>query len=91
MRAGTSLAVAGAPQVECIVTGGKGTIALTHKGQTYYVCCSGCKGVFDDDPDAVIAENFTPGLMSAMLTAIGFRDQVSAKELQTLVNYLAEQ
>ncbi len=43
------------------------------------------------DPDATIAENFTPGLMSAMMTAIGFRDQVSAKELQTLVNYLAEQ
>src|SRR5262249_45493883 len=27
---------------ECIVSGGLGTMAVTHKGKTYYVCCSGC-------------------------------------------------
>ena len=43
------------------------------------------------DPDAVITESFTAGVMTVMLNANGFRDQVSAKELQTLVNYLAEQ
>ena len=43
------------------------------------------------DPDAVIAEGFTAGVMTAMLNVNGFRDQVSVKELQTLVNYLAEQ
>ena len=43
------------------------------------------------DPDAVIAEGFPAAVMNAMLNGIGFRDQVSVKELQTLVNYLAEQ
>lgn len=43
------------------------------------------------DPDAVIAEGFPPGVMSAMVSGLGFRDKVSAKELQTLVAYLAEQ
>ena len=40
----------------CIVTEGRGTIAVKHKGQTYYVCCSGCKELFDEDPDAILAE-----------------------------------
>ena len=43
------------------------------------------------DPDAVIAEGFPAAVMNATLSGIGFRDQVSVKELQTLVNYLAEQ
>ena len=43
------------------------------------------------DPDAVIAEGFPAAVMNATLNGIGFRDQVSVKELQTLVNYLAEQ
>jgi len=54
-RAGTSLAIEGAGQLECIVTGGKGTIPVTFKGQTYYVCCTGCKQAFDDDPAGVVA------------------------------------
>jgi YHS domain-containing protein len=40
----------------CIVTEGRGTMTVTHKGKTYYVCCSGCRDLFNDDPDAVIAE-----------------------------------
>jgi len=36
---------------ECIVSGGRGTIPLTHKGVTYYVCCSGCKDAFLEDPE----------------------------------------
>lgn len=55
-RKGTSLAVAGAGEPECIVTGGKGTMKVSYKGKTYYVCCSGCRQAFNDDPDAVIAE-----------------------------------
>ena len=43
------------------------------------------------DPDAVIAEGFPAAVMNATLSGVGFRDQVSAKELQTLVDYLAEQ
>ncbi len=55
-RAGTSLAVEGATDRECIVSGGKGTIKVAHKGKVYWVCCSGCKQAFDDDPAGVIAE-----------------------------------
>lgn len=47
---------AGAAGPECIVTGGRGTIAVMHAGQTYYVCCSGCKEAFDADPAGIIAE-----------------------------------
>jgi hypothetical protein len=54
-RAGTSLAVEGAGEIECVVTGGKGTMPVTYKGQTYYVCCSGCRDAFNDDPAGVIA------------------------------------
>jgi len=55
-REGTRLAVAGGGQVECVVSGGKGTMRVTHKGQTYYVCCTGCREAFEDDPDGVIAD-----------------------------------
>lgn len=46
----------GANFVECIVTGGKGTIPVSFEGKTFYVCCSGCKEYFDDDPAKVVAE-----------------------------------
>jgi YHS domain-containing protein len=55
-RAGTRLAVEGAGELVCIVTGGKGTSTVTYKGQTYYVCCSGCRDAFNDDPEGVLAE-----------------------------------
>lgn len=42
--------------VECVVTGGKGTIPVKHKGETYYVCCTGCKDYFEQDPEKVLAE-----------------------------------
>lgn len=41
---------------ECVVTGGQGTMKLEYKGQTYYVCCTGCRDLFNDDPEGVIAE-----------------------------------
>ncbi len=41
---------------ECVVTGGAGTIAVTHNGQTYYVCCTGCRDYFYADPEGVLAE-----------------------------------
>lgn len=40
----------------CIVTGGKGTMPVTYKGKTYYVCCSGCKDLFDEDPEGCIRD-----------------------------------
>lgn len=54
-REGTSLAVEGFGELECVVTGGKGTIQVSYQGKTYYVCCSGCKQAFDDDPAGIIA------------------------------------
>jgi len=41
---------------ECIVTGGLGTIEVQHQGRTYFVCCTGCREAFNDDPEAVLAE-----------------------------------
>ena len=34
---------------------------------------------------------FAPGVMKATLTGVGFYDKVSAKDVQTLVDWLAEQ
>jgi YHS domain-containing protein len=55
-REGTSLAVEGAGEPECIVSGGKGTMSTVYKGKTYYFCCTGCRDAFNDDPDGIIAE-----------------------------------
>ena len=41
---------------ECIVSGGLGTIKVTYKGETYYVCCSGCRRAFQDEPEKYIKE-----------------------------------
>ncbi len=55
-RAGTRLALPGGGRRECVVTGGTGQTAVSYNGETYYVCCSGCKQAFDDDPEGIIAE-----------------------------------
>jgi YHS domain-containing protein len=39
---------------ECIVSGGQGTIKVAYKGVTYYVCCSGCRDEFKEDPEKYI-------------------------------------
>jgi YHS domain-containing protein len=54
-RQGTTLAASDGNGPECVVTGGKGTIAVAHKGKTYYVCCTGCRDAFNDDPEAILA------------------------------------
>jgi len=43
-------------QPECIVSGGKGTSPVMYKGKTYYVCCSGCRDAFLDEPEKYIKE-----------------------------------
>jgi YHS domain-containing protein len=40
----------------CIVTEGRGSIQVSYKGKSYYVCCSGCKDLFNKDPEAILAE-----------------------------------
>jgi len=58
-RQGESIADKPDPEKECIVSGGAGTIAVSHEGKTYYVCCSGCKDEFKEDPDKYIRERAT--------------------------------
>jgi hypothetical protein len=41
---------------ECVVTGGLGTITVSYMGQTYYVCCSGCRDAFNENPAKIIAD-----------------------------------
>lgn len=41
---------------ECVVSGGLGTMVVTYKGETYYVCCSGCRDAFLDEPEKYIKE-----------------------------------
>ena len=53
-RDGTRLAATGTSGPECVVTGGLGTITVTHKGKTYYVCCTGCRDAFNDDPEGIL-------------------------------------
>lgn len=36
---------------KCIITGAPGTSTVTFKGETYYVCCSGCRAEFEHDPE----------------------------------------
>jgi hypothetical protein len=40
-----------AKKQECVVSGGLGTGTVTYKGMTYYVCCSGCRDAFNENPE----------------------------------------
>ena len=55
-RDGVKLAERSLGGPECVVTGGLGTIPVTHDGQTYHVCCTGCVAAFEADPAGVLAE-----------------------------------
>ena len=54
-REGVSFAVGESGPV-CIVTEGRGTMQVSYKGKTYHVCCSGCKDLFNENPEAILAE-----------------------------------
>ncbi len=56
-REGTSFALSDADYGEktCIISEGLGTTELTFKGRSYWVCCSGCKAAFEEDPEKWIA------------------------------------
>jgi hypothetical protein len=45
-----------AKKTECVVTGGLGTIAVTYMGETFYVCCTGCRDAFNEDPAKYVKE-----------------------------------
>lgn len=56
-REGTSFALSDSDYGEktCIISQGLGTIAVSYKGKSYWVCCSGCKAAFEEDPETWIA------------------------------------
>jgi hypothetical protein len=41
---------------ECVVSGGLGTIPVSFKGEMFYVCCSGCKDAFNENPEKYVKE-----------------------------------
>jgi hypothetical protein len=43
-------------KVECPVSGGLGKIPVSYKGVTYYVCCSGCRDAFNENPEKYVKE-----------------------------------
>jgi YHS domain-containing protein len=54
-RKGTSLAASAASGPKCIVTAGAGIMTVSYQGKTYYVCCTGCREMFNDAPEKYIA------------------------------------
>jgi hypothetical protein len=55
-KQGEPFAATGTAQPECVVSGGLGTIRVTHNGKTYYVCCTGCQSAFNEEPEKFIKE-----------------------------------
>jgi hypothetical protein len=41
---------------ECPVSGGLGKIAVSYKGETFYVCCTGCRDAFNENPEKYVKE-----------------------------------
>lgn len=56
-REGTSFALNDSDYGEktCIISQGLGTIAVSYKGKSYWVCCTGCKAAFEAEPETWIA------------------------------------
>ena len=57
-REGTSFALNDSDYKDrtCVISQGLGTIQVSHKGKSYWVCCSGCKAAFEEDPDKWITK-----------------------------------
>ncbi len=55
-RAGESLAggATAADRRKCIVTGGAATMTLSYQGQTFDICCTGCRDEFNENPEKYI-------------------------------------
>lgn len=60
-REGTSFALSDTDYAEktCIISEGLGTMELTYKGRSYWVCCTGCKAAFEEEPEKWIARAAT--------------------------------
>ncbi len=55
-REGAKLASSDQTGPICVVSGGVGTIKVSYKGEMYYVCCTGCRDAFNDDPETFLTE-----------------------------------
>jgi len=55
-KEGVAFANPSSVEPECVVSGGLGTSRVTYKGETYYVCCSGCRDAFNENPEKYIKE-----------------------------------
>ncbi len=57
-REGTSFALDDSDFKEktCVISQGLGTTQVSYKGKSYWVCCSGCKAAFEEDPEKWIAK-----------------------------------
>ena len=55
-KEGVAFAGPGDTNPECVVSGGLGKIKVSYKGETYYVCCTGCQEAFKDDPEKYLKE-----------------------------------
>jgi Archaeal TRASH domain len=55
-KEGVPFADVGVLERECIVSGGLGTIAVSHEGKTYYVCCTGCRDEFRENAAKYVKE-----------------------------------
>lgn len=57
-REGTSFAVSDTDYGEktCVISQGLGTISVSYKGKSYWVCCTGCKAAFEEEPERWIAK-----------------------------------
>jgi hypothetical protein len=55
-KEGVPFADDGSDKPECVVSGGLGTMTVMYKGKTYYVCCSGCRDAFKEEPEKYIKE-----------------------------------
>lgn len=42
---------------QCLITGGAATIPVEHAGETYWVCCEGCKSAVEKDPERWISRH----------------------------------
>jgi YHS domain-containing protein len=45
---------AAAERPKCIVTGGAATLTVSFQGQTYPICCTGCRDEFNENPEKYI-------------------------------------
>jgi hypothetical protein len=55
-KEGIPFVEAGSSERECIVSGGLGTMPVNYGGKTYYVCCSGCRDEFKENPAKYVKE-----------------------------------